>query len=302
MLSRNVMGWLAVVLTVSFASFWGFWGSIENFHEGWFYESFWMNLTLAFFQYWIWSITFLALGALSLRWPKVGAAIFVLAAILVPLLGIRTSAAIVIFAVPLAMMGVLWWFGQPSPKKWAYRTVIGIPLLVLVGFSVEPVIRVAGRYDDGNYGARIIEGNGVKLLWAPEGPGWPSGGPGARMPSWSEAKNLCSRLNADGTALVDTPQNIWRLPTIEEAVRSEVRHGANAGGVWDPAKHEARYDRMPDKESPLWKLHSPVIYWWTATEVNDSVAYRIVYNGYTNPLPKKLRAGYLGFRAVKAVP
>ena len=142
---------MAVVLTVSFASFWGFWGSIENFHEGWFYESFWMNLALAFLQYWIWSITFLGLGVVSLRWPKIGAAIFVLGAILVPLFGIRTSAAIVIFAVPLAMMGVLWWFGQPSPKKWAYRTVIGIPLLVLVGFSVEPAIRVAGRYDDGNY-------------------------------------------------------------------------------------------------------------------------------------------------------
>jgi len=301
MISKNVMGWLAVVLTTSFAALWGFWGSIENFHEGWFYQSFWMNLGLAFFQYWIWSITFSVLGALSLRWPKVGAAIFVAAAILVPSIGIRTSAAIVIFAIPLAIMGALWWFGRPNPKKWAYAVVVGIPLLVLVGFSVEPAIRVAGRYDDGNIGARIIEGNGVKLLWAPEGPGWPSGGPGAKMPSWSEAKDLCIRLNADGTALVDTPQNIWRLPTIQEAVCSLVRHGSNAGGDWDSVKHEGRYKQLPDKESPLWKLHSPVIYWWSASEVNDSVAYRVVYNGYTNPLPKKIRAGYLGFRAVKGI-
>jgi hypothetical protein len=301
MISRNTLGWLAVVLAASFASFWGFWGSIENFHEGWFYESFWMNLGLAFFQYWIWSITFSVLGVLSLRWPKVGAAIFVAAAILVPSIGIRTSAAIVIFAVPLAIMGLLWWFGRPTPKKWAYLVVVVIPLLVLVGFSVEPAIRVAGRYDDGNTRARVIEGNGVKLLWAPEGPGWPSGGPGVKMPSWSEAKDMCRRLNADGTALVDNPQDIWRLPTIQEAVCSLVRHGSNAGGVWDSVKHEARYTRMPDKESPLWKVHSPVIYWWTATELNDTVAYRVVYNGYINALPKKIRAGYLGFRAVKNV-
>ncbi len=171
MKARNIMGWIAVLLTSSFASFWGFWGSIENFHEGWYYQSLWMNLGLAFFQYWIWSITFVALGTLSLRWPKVGAAIFVLGAILVPSIGIRTSAAIIIFAVPPAIMGMLWWFGQPNPKKWAYRVVLGIPLLVLIGFSAEPVIRVAGRYDDGNYGARVIEGNSVRLLWAPEGPG-----------------------------------------------------------------------------------------------------------------------------------
>ncbi|MDP2885705.1 MAG: DUF6174 domain-containing protein [Ignavibacteria bacterium] len=42
-------------------------------------------------------------------------------------------------------------------------------MVAIVGFGVESAIRVAGRYDDGNYGARIIEGNGVKLLWVPEG-------------------------------------------------------------------------------------------------------------------------------------
>lgn len=302
MLSKNVIGWLAVVLSTCLASVWAFWGSIENFHEGWFYESLWRNLALALLQYWIWSITFSLLGALSLRWPRIGSGIFVAAAILVPSIGIRTSAAILMFAGPLALMGALWWFGRPQPKKWAYRVVVGVPLLVLIGFSVEPAIRVAGRFDDGNYGARIIEGNGVRLLWAPEGPGWPMGGPNVKMGNWSEAKAICSRLNMDGTALVDTPVNIWRLPTAEEAARSLVRHGTNAGGTWDSVTRQPRYERMPDKESPLWNVHSPVIYWWTSTERDDSVAYRVVYNGYLNPLPKKIRAGYLGFRAVRALP
>jgi hypothetical protein len=300
-MSKNTIGWLAVVLSTGFAAFWGFWGSIENFHEGWFYDSFWANLALAFFQYWIWSITFLALSVFSLRWPKIGASIFVMMAILVPAIGIRTSAAILIFALPLAFMGILWWFGRPEPRKWAYRVSIGVPLLMLVGFSVEPAVRVAGRYDDGNLGARIIEGNGVRLMWAPEGPGWPAGGPGVKMGSWSEAMNVCSRLNAEGTALVDTPQNIWRLPTAQEAARSLVWHGANAGCVWDSTTQQPRYSHTPDKESPLWKVHSPVIYLWTSTEANDSVAYRVVYNGMINRLPKKLRAGYLGFRAVKEI-
>jgi hypothetical protein len=44
-----------------------------------------------------------------------------------------------------------------------------------------------------------------------------------------------------------------------------------------------------------------VIHWWTATELNDSVAYRVVYIGYINALPKKIRAGYLGFRTVRNV-
>jgi hypothetical protein len=44
-------------------------------------------------------------------------------------------------------------------------------MVAIVGLCVESAIRVAGRYDDGNYGARIIEGIGVKLLWAPEGLG-----------------------------------------------------------------------------------------------------------------------------------
>ena len=301
MKAKRFMGWTAVILSTCLASFWAFWGSIENFHEGWYYQSFWMNLALAFFQYWIWSITFLVLGAISLRWQKVGAGIFFAAAILVPAVGIRTSAAIVMFAIPLAFIGLLWWFGEPGPKQWAYRILVGAPLLILVGFSVEPVIRISGRIDDGNYGARVIEGNNVKLLWAPEGPGWPSGGPGARMPNWLEAKNMCSRLNAEGTALVDTPLNIWRLPTASEATASLVYHGRNAGGVWDSLTRLPKFNHMPDKESPLWKVHSPVIYWWTATELNDSVAYRVVYNGFINTLPKKMSAGYLGFRAVRAV-
>ena len=49
----------------------------------------------------------------------------------------------------------------------------------------------------------------------------------------------------------------------------------------------------------MWDVHSQVIYWWTATEVNDREAFIIVYDGRVWPRPKQSHWGYLGFRAVK---
>jgi hypothetical protein len=66
---------------------------------------------------------------------------------------------------------------------------------------------------------------------------------------------------------------VWRLPTVDEAVRSMARHGRNSGGVWDAETGKAAYNMIPDKESPLWNVHSQVIYWWTATEIDAERAY-----------------------------
>ena len=62
---------------------------------------------------------------------------------------------------------------------------------------------------------------------------------------------------------------------------------------------EATYETPPDKESPLWNTHSQVIYWWTATEVDEGQAYIIVYDGKVWSREKQLSLGYLGFRCVK---
>ena len=80
---------------------------------------------------------------------------------------------------------------------------------------------------------------------------------------------------------MDTPQDIWRLPTVDEAVRSMMLHGENAGGVWDEEAETAIYEVTPDKETPLWELHSQIIYYWTADTAteDESKAYIIVYNG-----------------------
>jgi len=139
-----------------------------------------------------------------------------------------------------------------------------------------------------------VRGNDVELIWAPDGPGWPREGT-----DWFDARRVCQYLNEDGTSLSLTPQNIWRLPTVDEAVRSMARHRQNSRGVWEEDILEAMYDTQPDKESPLWNIYSQVIYWWTATEVDKDRAYIIVYDGKVWPRSKDFGPDYLGFRCVK---
>ena len=88
---RQVIGWIAVAISTIITCFWAFWGIIENFHEGWYYE------------------------------------------------------------------------------------ISGI----------EPVLRVSQRIDDGDHGARLVHGNELDLVWAPDGPGWPRTGA-----NWHEAQGV----------------------------------------------------------------------------------------------------------------
>ena len=298
---KNRIGWAAVILCTIFASLWGFWGILENFHEGWYYENYWNNIALLFIQYIPWSLSFIFLGVISIKYPRIGPFGFLFCCILIPIFLGHNFAFIFIIALPLLVIGVLFYFGRPAPKVWAYTIVILIPILVIIGFGIEPVIRISSRIDDGNYGSRIIEGNGVKLMWAPEGPGWVNNFKTYKAPNWYDASRICRYLREDGESLSDTVQNIWRLPTIDEAVRSLTRNGNNSRGFMDSITGKTSYVTLPDKESPLWKVHSPMIYWWTSTSSDSLHAFRITYNGYTNQLFKNFRAGYLSFRAVKEV-
>jgi hypothetical protein len=117
--------------------------------------------------------------------------------------------------------------------------------------------------------------------------------------NWNEAQQTCHFLGEDGLTLSSDQQDIWRLPTVDEAVRSMALHGQNSGGVWDEDNAEASYETRPDKESPLWNIYSQVIYWWTATEVDEEHAYIIVYDGKVWPRSKEIGPAYLSFRCVK---
>lgn len=289
-------GWFALALSTLIACFWAFWGIIENFHEGWYHSSFLFNLGLMFVQYLSPMIIFVSLTLLSIAYPRLGGILHALIGIALGLFlfGWDDAAPMLLIILPLVLLGILYWFGRPQPRRLAYRIAVGLPLLTLVVCGVEPVVRISGRVNDGNLGERLVEGNGVQLVWAAEGQGWPREGV-----TWSEAVRRCQYLTEDGKTLADVPQNVWRLPTVEEAARSVSRHGANSGGVWDAQTKTATYRVSPDKESPLWNVHSQIIYWWTATEIDEERAYIIVYDGKVWERRKRFAPGYLGYRCVR---
>jgi len=174
---------------------------------------------------------------------------------------------------------------------------IGFPLLICLTFSIKMGFRASRRHFDGNYDARVVKGNdNISLVWAPQGPGWPK-----KSVNWLEAQKQCMYLKEDGKELADTPQNIWRLPETKEVVGSLTRNGQNSQGVWNAESKEAIYGFSPDKESPLWDIYSPIIYFWTSEEKDQDNSYIVVYNGGVFAKPKKMR-GSVGFRAVKKTP
>jgi hypothetical protein len=299
---QQFYGWIAVIVSATLTCFWAAWGILENFHEGWHDPSLIRNLALMITQYLAPMLGFLLVALVSAPWPRIGAMLhWALASFAFWFFG--TNLPVVLFIIiPLSLLGLCFWFGRAKPRQWAFGVVIGLPLLTLVVCAVEPVWRLSGRVNDGDFGARLVEDNGVKLVWAPAGPGWPLQIGAARedkMMVWTEAAQRCRHLNADGLTLAPEPQNIWRLPTVDEAVRSMMRHGQNAGGVWDAQKAAATYQIRPDKETPLWNPHSQVIYWWTATEIDADRAYMIAYNGGVFPRAKRLAPTYFTFRCVR---
>jgi hypothetical protein len=292
---RQIVGWIAVASSIVITCFWAFWGIAENFHEGWHHESLLSNVGLMFVQYLSPMLIFMGVTLISICWPRAGACFHGFFALLAAwLLQAWTNPVMLLLLVPLVGLGVLYWFGRPQPRRLAASLVVGLPILTLVIFGIEPILRVSQRIDDGDLGARLVHGNGIDLVWAPEGPGWTRTGA-----DWYEAKQACQHLDQDGHIAESMPQVIWRLPTVDEAVRSMARHGQNSSGVWDAETAKATYETTPDKESPLWDVHSQVIYWWTATEVDAERAFVIVYDGEVWPREKHFSPPTLGFRCVK---
>jgi hypothetical protein len=291
-------GWIAVALSTAITCFWAFWGIIENFHEGWYYASLLPNVGLMFAQYLSPMLLFMGVTLVSILWPRAGAVLHgTLALAAAWFLGAPANPAALLVALPLIGLGALYWFGRPQPRKIAASLIVGLPLLTLTVSGLRPALRVSQRLDDGNLRARLVQGNGLALVWAPDGPGWPREGA-----DWVEAQQVCETLSQDGLTLAPVAQHIWRLPTVDEAVRSMARHGQNSGGEWDAGIGKATYGTPPDKESPLWNVHSQVIYWWTATEADEDHAYVIVYDGEVWSRSKQLGPAYLGFRCVKQQP
>ncbi|MDY0019415.1 MAG: hypothetical protein RBT47_05370 [Anaerolineae bacterium] len=325
---RRLPGGIASCLMIAATAFWTYWGAGEMYHEGWWGAWYHRLPYLAPI-----AVTLLPM-LISFRWPIVGG-------ILIILVGgfalFTFSGDVAVIGLAIALVGaaflvdgifkrrsvqeardltLLWW-----RRHWRYLAGLGLPLLIFVGVSATMLPIVLTRVDDGDRGARLIEGNGVALIWAPEGPGWNWVQPWGGYPSWQSvalygvppvgmedkpgygrqgedfvfataadmaATNLCRYLSADGTTLLETPQDVWRMPTRDEVVRSLGRHGVNAGCEWHGGEipQQTACTVRPDKESPLWATDHPVIYYWTVDSYSEERGYFVAYNGMVNATRK----------------
>ncbi|MGD8397452.1 MAG: hypothetical protein PVG11_01210 [Anaerolineae bacterium] len=319
---HRLPGYAGQGIMIAFSTFWTYWGTAEMYHEGWWGA--WHN-----------RLPYLAIIAVSLlptlvaiTWPlaggvlisALGAASILLFGVNTPFFGIVAVAIGLLFAAdgilcrrsaPDDAPAIPWW-----RHNLPYLLALGLPLIVLIVVSTRMLPIVLTRVDDGDRGAQLIEGNGVSLVWAPEGPGWNWRQSWGGYPSWQSialygvppiglgdksgygrqatgmvyagaqemvSTNLCRYLRADGLGLMDEPQDVWRMPTSDEVVRSLVRHGENAGCRWagePPVRAEC--DVLPDKESPLWATDHAAIYYWTADQESDALGIYVSYNGWVN--------------------
>jgi hypothetical protein len=333
--NNRTPGWIAKILLIIITSFWCFWSFGEMYHEGW-----WGPVYIRLL-YLIPGAAFLTLTLIGIKWPTIGGWLIIFLGGLFTLvfldisivdgkLNIGRDLAGFLVSGPLVFLGVLllidgrtqkrriaqgW---NPHPKWWRrniwYLLAVTPPLLVFVGFSIYYLPIVLTRVDDRDRGTRLIEGNGITLIWAPEGPGWNWRQDFGGFPSWNRIAlyglppigmgdkpgygstigvfasaedmaqyNLCRYLSEDGLSLKTEPQDVWRMPTVDDYARSLTRHGENAGCTWQGETNaQMACELLPDKETPLWAPDLDPIYYWAADEYNDREAYFVSYNGWVN--------------------
>jgi hypothetical protein len=289
--TQGRLGWLVAALSTVGASYGLAEGVRANFESGWFRETLVGNLLLACGRYMAPGLMILAAAAVGLAWHKWGAlAHFALA----PAAWWVAAEARCWAPAVLVALGVVWRLESPRASRRLWVWMMGVPLVALLFCGAEPGWRALHRFDDGILGARIVEGNGVKLLWAPAGPGWSE-----RGMSYPQAQEVCARLNESGHALEPAPVNLWRLATLDETVRSLERAGSSAGGEWDAVRREAKYRILPEKESPLWRIHSPVTSYWTKSPAGGTRNWQVTARGGVDAVERTLSTESLGCRCVR---
>lgn len=342
-------GYIATGVLVIATDLWTFWGAAEMYYEGW-------GMPVPdLLRYLIPAGVCLVLTVIVLTWPRLGGwLITILAAVFTAwwwwlaygrgALNLKWVLSTFPVSGILILVGVLFILeGRRQqrlrvdewkpPSQWWRRNLrfiigIGIPLLVFIGTTIFNWPILAARVDDGERGTRLIEGDGVKLIWAPSGPGWNWQQPWGGYPSWDSlarygvapvgidkeerlpdgvhmiamdmlSTGICAYLSDDGLILMDAPQDIWRLPTADEIVRSLMLHNHKAGCVWAGETGKLECELQPDKETPLWAPDQQPIYYWAADEHDDEKAYYVGYNGNVHYQNKGWGNPRHGYRCVR---
>jgi len=309
----KTINWVTIIFLLIISGFWSFWGIIENFHEGWYFNSILKNIALMFIQYLSIPLIIILLSLISIKWHKIGGLLWIFVWLGFSYLiffggnipfSFRRFLIWFPITAPLLLIGFSFYFFEIKSKKIASILIIVFPLLIIFSLGIPNCIRVSTRYNDHNFGLRVVEGNGVTLAWAPQGPGSPK-----RGVNWYEAQRICSFLDESGKKLLSERQDIWRLPTREEIVRSLTKNGKNCEGFINE-KGKPVYKVTPDKETPLWDPNSMIIYYWTSEKGMNVQSYNkekrvftylVSYNGRILLRYSSNGADYHGFRCVKSV-
>jgi hypothetical protein len=326
------------------ASLWVAWSSGEFFYEGW------GNPMPGPFLYFVPGVLALGLLLAAIRWPFAGGALLAFVGGTFGACFVREAiqenasprdfATRFLVSGAAAVVGLLFVYeGANRRRKRAaganriwYIVALVPPLAILIGFLVFWTPILAARQDDGDRGARLVEGNGVRLVWAPEGPGWNWKQDFGGYPSWEslalygappvglsnkrersevrargadmQVTGLCRHLSEDGLRLEETAVNVWRLPSADELVRSLGIHGENAGCVPSSTFSEAPSSsalctRRPDKETPLWAPDREPIYYWVLDEWSEDKAFYVNYQGSIQAQPTRWGNPRHGYRCVR---
>ncbi len=290
--SRKIIAGVTAFFSSLIIGFWSYWGINEAFHEGWYYQSLWQNLSLTSIQYLSVPFVFLLTSLIALNYKKTGLSLFLSLGIFA-LFFFNSNAGRALIFVPMILFALGFYFGEFKSKKIISSVFKGIFLIILLTFGIPHLIRVETRFNDQDFGTRTIFGNGVSLTWAAQGVGFPLDGT-----DWETAQENCAKLNESGETLLQEEVNLWRLPSREEIVRSLTRKNQNSLG-FIAADGVAQYQMQPDKETPLWNPHSEVIYYWTAESKDAEKAFLVAYNGYILARNKSFGPNYQGYRCVK---
>ena len=349
-LKEYLPGLLATLLATLVTALWTFWSLGEMFYEGWF-NGWWPKLA-----YLIPGTVCFLMSLAALRWPKFGGYLLISIGTLFTVwwwgedivegtFTLKRALGQAPVSVLIILVGVIFlWYdrrrkkrmaeGWELPKNWwlrnlRYLVFFGVEIIILISVCAYNLPIVLTRIDDGDRGARLIEGNQVELIWAPAGPGWNWKQDFGGYPSWDslarygmppiglEGKSsvelgaathedmlttgLCRYLSEDGLTLMVEAQNIWRMPMADEIVRSLALHNENAGCTWDGEFHnQASCEKLPDKETPLWAPDLEPIYYWALDDgPKDYQAAYVSYNGWVKAQPKSWGNPRHGYRCVK---
>jgi len=268
---KKIIGWITASITFIIIALWSYWGINEAFHEGWYHTSIFQNISLTFIQYLSIPLIFLVLALIAIQYRRIGSALFIAVGIFALFFFDSPAGRVVIF-IPLLLLAFGFYYGKF--RKIASKAFITIFLLIILSFGIPQLIRVENRFNDNDFGERIIS----NLTWAAQGSGFPLVGT-----DWKTARDNCI--------------GPWRLPSRDELVSSMTRNNENAGGYMD-ASGDPHYETTPDKETPLWNPHSQIIYYWTSESI-DNKAYLVAYNGKI--LARSSGADYQGYRCVKSL-